>query len=671
MCKSATASGGRLRGAGSSLCGAGFSLPRALARLLEARQFLSPRSHIALAAALLAALPSIWAQAQPDWYHSGNSLLDLSLAGLATGPVDRVWYSPDGATLSITTASGKNFQTSDFDSWTASGNAPTPPVPVEPRGVRQLPEANARVRAPAQGSALYAFGTFVYRSLDGGANWDNLTAFRNQSLVGPGLRDMAVSPRNANEIVVAGAAGVFRSMDAGKSWSGLNQGLPNLPLARLRSLPSGDRGVQLELPAQDGLSTGVVEWAPGEKQAWRPADSTAAMSELLLRRVYSQDRGVPVTSMSPPQNGVVYLGAADGSISASTDGGRSWPQTFVTNGGRVEAFWVDPNDPRIALAALGSKPQDAGGAAPHLLRTENGGVFWDDLKLDVPARGVSASRVSGAIYAATDRGVFYSRTDLNSLAGPGPWQALAGLPDGPVTDVRLDSGENRLWAVVDGPGVYSTLAPHRLGDPRVVSAADMTSRAVAPGALMSVLGARVTTAKSGDLTVPVLAAGDAESQIQIPFEASGSTLALSLLPLAGRSTVAPLPLQSASPAIVVDRDGAPILLDANTGTMLDGMNPAHSGTRVQIWVTGLGRVNPDWPTGFAAPLDNPPAVVAPVHAMLDRSPVEVTRATLTPGYVGFYLVEIAIPKVVNYGPSELYLEADGHQSNPVRIYVEP
>ena len=644
MCKSATVGGGP-----------GFSLRWTLVRLLLP----------------LTAFSVAGAQNPADWYHSGNSQLDLSLAGLASGPVDRVWYSPDGATLSIATGSGKIFQTNNFDTWAPSQSAKIPPVPIEPRGVRQLPETGARIRASAQGSALCAFGAFVYRSLDGGANWDNLTAFRNQSLVGPGLRDMAISPRNADEIVVAGSAGVFRSMDAGKSWGGLNQGLPNLPSARLRSLPSGDRGVQLELPAQDGQSTGVVEWAPGEKQAWRPTDSTQAMSELLLRRVYSQDRGVPATAMSSAQNGVVYLGSADGSISASTDGGRSWPQTFVTNAGRVEAFWVDPNDPRIALAALGPRPQDATAAAPHLLRTENGGVFWDDLKLDLPAHGVWASRASGAIYAATDRGVFYSRTDLNSLAGPGPWQALAGLPEGAVTDVRLDSGENRLWAVVDGFGVYSTLAPHRLGDPRIVSAADMISRAVAPGALMSVLGARVTAASSGDLTVPVLAAGDAESQIQIPFEARGTTLALSLAPATGRPMVAPLALQSASPAIMVDRDGAPILLDANTGAMLDSMNPAHSGSRIQLWVTGLGRVNPEWPTGFAAPLDNPPAVVAPVHAMLDRSPVAVTHATLAPGYVGFYLVEIEIPKVVNYGPSELYLEADGHQSNPVRIYVEP
>jgi uncharacterized protein (TIGR03437 family) len=45
--------------------------------------------------------------------------------------------------------------------------------------------------------------------------------------------------------------------------------------------------------------------------------------------------------------------------------------------------------------------------------------------------------------------------------------------------------------------------------------------------------------------------------------------------------------------------------------------------------------------------------------------------SLSPGYVGFYLVEIEIPKIVNYGPAELYVEVDGQPSNRVRVYIEP
>jgi uncharacterized protein (TIGR03437 family) len=44
---------------------------------------------------------------------------------------------------------------------------------------------------------------------------------------------------------------------------------------------------------------------------------------------------------------------------------------------------------------------------------------------------------------------------------------------------------------------------------------------------------------------------------------------------------------------------------------------------------------------------------------------------LAPGFVGFYLVEVEIPKIVNYGPAELYIEAGGQTSNRVRIYIEP
>jgi uncharacterized protein (TIGR03437 family) len=113
-----------------------------------------------------------------------------------------------------------------------------------------------------------------------------------------------------------------------------------------------------------------------------------------------------------------------------------------------------------------------------------------------------------------------------------------------------------------------------------------------------------------------------------------------------------------------------MLLDADSGVMLDAMNPAHSRSRVQILATGLGRVKPEWPTGLPAPTENPPQVVAKVTAYLDRVPVDVTRAVLSP-YVGFYLVEIEIPKIVNYGPAELYVQVDGQSSNPVRMYIQP
>jgi len=133
----------------------------------------------------------------------------------------------------------------------------------------------------------------------------------------------------------------------------------------------------------------------------------------------------------------------------------------------------------------------------------------------------------------------------------------------------------------------------------------------------------------------------------------------------------PLAVQPVAPAIFVGRDGSAMLLDADSGLMLDARNTAHSGARLQILATGLGKVRPEWPTGLAAPLENPPAVTAAVQVYLDRVPVAVTRAVLAPGYIGFYLIEIQVPEIVNFGSAELYIAADGQESNRVRVTLEP
>ena len=64
-------------------------------------------------------------------------------------------------------------------------------------------------------------------------------------------------------------------------------------------------------------------------------------------------------------------------------------------------------------------------------------------------------------------------------------------------------------------------------------------------------------------------------------------------------------------------------------------------------------------------------MAAAVRAYVERTPITVTRATLAPGYVGFYLIELQLPTLVNAGPAELYLTADGQESNRVTVYLEP
>ena len=602
-----------------------------------------------------------------DWRHIGNFTVELGLAGPASGPALRVWYGT-GGTLFAQTEPGRIYQTTDLENWQSTTTAA--PTAVVNAKAQSLPEAGAQTRALAgDTSRVYAFGNFVYRSEDGGAHWENMTAYRGASLIGS-VVDLAIAPGNNDEIVTAGAAGVFRSVDGGLSWSGLNQGLPNLPATRLLDLPSGDQGARIAL-----LNDAAADWPPGNKNAWLPANNSDLVNETQLRVALSSLRGVNVTALAIAGD-FIYTGMQNGDVSVSANRGLSW-QTFSSAGsGAVERFWVDAQDPRVALAALGAAPGDPfrTSAPAHVLHTVNGGAFWDNFTANLPdaaAHGVAADRASGVLYAATDTGVYMAYADLNALGSVETWTAVPGLPDGVAMDVKLDAQANQLWAALDGYGVYSTLAPHRLRDPSVVSAADMIARAVAPGSLVSVLGAQVDNVRASGMLAPVLAASVSESQIQIPFEARGDTLSLAAS-FAGNGVNLPsLPLAATAPVIFVARDGSPMLLDAEKGVMLDAATTAHSGTRIQILATGLGQVTPAWPTGVPAPLENAPRVAGKVSVYLDRAPVEVTRAELAPGYVGFYLVEITVPKISNYGPAELYVDVDGNSSNRVRVYIEP
>jgi uncharacterized protein (TIGR03437 family) len=604
------------------------------------------------------------AQSAPvEWRRVGNPAMEIGLASPAGGPAQTVWYSADGSSLFVRTGSGRVLVTTDFENWTPVQGA-AEPADAPPPGVERLPEPGARLAvSPVAPVRVYALGNHVYRSDDGGHSWTNLTGFRDQSIIGRTQRAIAVSPVDPDLLAVANDFGVWRSLDGGSSWSGLNQHLPNLAASRILATPASGHGARI-LVAQ----LGALELPAGSNEEWVPVADPAIPAEGAALQNASRALGVLVTAVAAV-NQTEYAGAVDGRIWVSVDAGRTWTSSPRPAGnGPVERIFADPAESRVALAAIG-------GSGPHVLRTTNTGGFWDDLTSnlsDAPAHGIAADRANGAIYVATEKGVFYANADLEN-AGPAAvtWVPIAGrLPVAPAMDVKLDAGGNQLYAALEGYGVYATAAPHRLRTVRLVNAADFSTRPAAPGSLISVQGGRVNSASVGSLSFPVLAATESESQIQVPFETSAANLSLALQTGRGRFTLG-LPVQPVSPAIFINRDGSPMILDADSGLMLDGRTIARSNSRIQILATGLGKVHPDWPTGMPAPLENPPAVAAAVKAYVDRVPVPVTRAALAPGYVGFYLIEVQLPAIVNAGPAELYVTADGQESNRVQIVLEP
>ncbi len=592
-----------------------------------------------------------------DWRKLGSSNLDLGLPALATGAVIHVSYV-DGV-LSIETRDGRRFLSSDGDKWLPNPvNGPIAEPAKRWRTDGRVPELGARVlEAPNNNARLYAFGNDAWRSDDAGLTWRNLTNVQGHSILGSNVLDLAVSPTDSEELTAATETGLWRSLDGGVTWDGLNQNLPNFAARRIHRLPEGMNGLEVEVV---GIPGGVT-WQPGEKIAWRPGGKAATTAAELRARLVGLLRA-PVTA-AVAAGDYYYAGTGDGRLFVSPDAGVSWRPAPQNSGGPITALSVDPAEPTIAVATV------AADRGSRVWRTVNGGINWDDLSSDLPAGrayGVTFD-LSGALYVATADGVFWTKTDLRARGPASTWEKLPGnLPAAPVFDVQLNRSHTQVYVAVDGYGIYATNAPHRRGDPRFVSSADYAARSAAPGSLLSLVGSQVRQARTGDRVVPILASSPDETQVQVPFEAQGDALALQ----ADRLNVR-LPLEPTAPAIFVDRDGTPMIIDADSGLLLDASTPARPGMRIQILAAGLGRVVPDWPTGVPAPLDNAPRVLAPVKVYLDRVPLTVTKATLAPGYVGFYVIEFELPAIVNAGPAEIYLEAGSRSSNRTRLILRP
>lgn len=601
-----------------------------------------------------------------QWRRLGNAALDLQLSGLATGPMDRVQFRSSDGRLFARAGAGQWYSTADYEAWTLEREAPVfealpPPIPD------RLPEPGAIVRATSARGILYAARQHVWRTEDGGRSWANLTQWRQTSLLGAAVADLAVSLNDPASIAVATGTGVWRSADGGLTWSSCNAALPHLPVRRILSLPRGAQGARISFLAPQPGAAAAFEWQPGERTAWRPAAEPAPNAALLAvsRRV-----GAVVTVVQS-QGEWSYAGSADGRLWISMNRGGDWSVPAFNPGASVEAIAVDERDPRRALVVLSRQM-----AGPELvrtpavvLRTLNGGLYWDDITANLPetaAFGVTADFAVNAAYVATLGGIY--QADFTAPS----WTRLAGdgLPASPVLDVRLDSGGNQLYAAVYGFGLYTTIAPHRGRELRVVHAADYATRPASPGALLSILGAQVTEVLADGRPAPILPSSATETHVQLPYDLTGPGVALSFLAANQRVSLG-LPLQPSSPAIFVDPDGSPLALDAESGLLLDAQNPARAASTVQFLLSGLGRVAPDWPAGQPAPLENLPQVVADVKASLDGVPLEVLRATLAPGYIGFYLVEVRLPALVNRGPAEFQVQAGNALSNRVRLHVEP
>jgi photosystem II stability/assembly factor-like uncharacterized protein len=141
---------------------------------------------------------------------------------------------------------------------------------------------------------------------------------------------------------------------------------------------------------------------------------------------------------SPLEVGVIWVGANDGPIHVTRDGGKSWENVTpegLPEGGRVDS--VEPSPHQGGKAYVTILRYQLGDWKPYIYRTENYGQSWtlitEGIPADYPVRVVREDPdVEGILYAGTEYGMFVSLNDGEQ------WEAFQqNLPVTPITDIKV------------------------------------------------------------------------------------------------------------------------------------------------------------------------------------------------------------------------------------------
>jgi uncharacterized protein (TIGR03437 family) len=385
---------------------------------------------------------------------------------------------------------------------------------------------------PSSSSLIYAGGSSLYGSSDGGQTWASLSVDgQGQPTIHPAMFSMAFQAGSSGSVYVGTEGGIYRSLDSGQTWFNLNNSLPIALINAVAITPGGSQIVA------GGESIGAISLT-GQFSSWNQmlggyvgsvfldsgSSSTIYAGQVQTSLYRSTDSGSDWSAINPavvapfyeyygpfiadPNNaGNILFGASQ--VWRSTNQGATWsavsPQ-LATNGDFITALGVATGAPRtIAVTANGLVFYSADGATKwtpgtglpqqyltgvafdpqnplrayvtawgyvtgNVFRTTDGGATWQDIG--------SSNRLPNAPVNAVvvdPRGPIYVASDVGvfrNTDGNSLWTSFnQGLPTTFITSLAIDSVSNTLVAGTYGRGAYQiAMQPVFSTNPSIVSA---------------------------------------------------------------------------------------------------------------------------------------------------------------------------------------------------------
>ncbi len=269
----------------------------------------------------------------------------------------------------------------------------------------------------------------VYRSTDGGANWEQVLFVSDST----GAVDIEFAPDNPLEIyasmwraerkpwtIISGAneGGVYKSTDGGNTWTELTNGLPR-----------GIRGkTDLAVSRADPDRLYVLYEAPEGEGGMYRSDDRGASFRLVTTQYNLLDRPFYYLNIDadPSDADVLYVNSTG--FFKSVDGGETWQRRSTPHGDNHD-IWINPNDPDLYVQC------NDGGANV----TRDGGVTWST-QLNQPTAELYQVDIDDQfpywLYAGQQDNTTImvpSAPPYSSEAGHiGYWRAIGGCETGPA-----------------------------------------------------------------------------------------------------------------------------------------------------------------------------------------------------------------------------------------------
>ncbi|MBS1875025.1 MAG: hypothetical protein JSU00_17545 [Acidobacteria bacterium] len=384
--------------------------------------------------------------------------------------------------------------------------------------------------------------------------------------------------------------------------------------------------------------------------------------------VFKNDINVNTNLVATPNGSAILSAAADG--------------TIMLYDANVDSFTVRRKDYSALNGAYAASSYNRYVVSNYLLNSSlvtvaklesatgqsSGFAFVDQDGLRTTAPDAASPGVIQKVDVSTGTGISPTRLAEAPLLGDKTYaftRTLAPLADRSGIISLTTSGFTIL------PWSYdASVAPPRIS--RVVNAADLGT-SIAPGGLVSIFGTNMSpvniatneiplpTALGNScltvngLPIPLIFASPTQINAQVPFQATGNVTLIVRTP-GGISDNYYLTIQPNAPgvfraAVQGYESLIPTVVRAENATISTTSNPVHRGDVLTIYLTGMGQTSPAVETGQASPSSPLATVLTSPTVSLGGIGLPVSYAGLTPGQVGVYQINVAVPRNVPTGLS--------------------